>query len=25
LWREDVEHTWFAEEDSIIVTVRWVE
>lgn len=25
LWREDVEHTWFAEQDSIIVTVRWME
>jgi hypothetical protein len=23
IWREEVEHTWQAEEDSVIVTVRW--
>jgi hypothetical protein len=23
IWREEVEHTWQAEEDSVILTVRW--
>lgn len=23
LWTPDVEHTWRAEEDSVVVTVRW--
>jgi hypothetical protein len=23
IWREDVEHTWQAQQDSIILTVRW--
>src|SRR5579883_1397629 len=25
LWTSDVEHTWQAEEDSVVVTVRWPE
>jgi hypothetical protein len=25
IWREVVEHTWRAEEDSLILTVRWRE
>jgi hypothetical protein len=23
IWRETMEHTWRAEEDSVILTVRW--
>jgi len=25
IWGTDVEHTWMAEKDSVIVTVRWRE
>jgi hypothetical protein len=25
VWAPEVEHTWVAEEDSVVVTVRWPE
>jgi hypothetical protein len=25
VWGTDLEHTWVAEEDSVIFTIRWVE
>jgi hypothetical protein len=25
LWRENLEHTWQAQADSVILTVRWKE
>jgi cupin superfamily acireductone dioxygenase involved in methionine salvage len=23
IWREDIEHTWQMQEDSVILTLRW--
>lgn len=25
IWKEEVEHTWQAEEDAVILTIRWRE